>query len=72
MDKPDYEIVSVELFYRCPECGATHEIIHTHPDDGGKWLGVIAYVCDVCGYGVGVLQTRIRGVEVADGKTNKI
>lgn len=65
MDKPDYyEIVSVEMFYRCAECGKTHEITHTTPDENGKWLGVIAYRCDECGFGVAVVQTRIRAVTI--------
>ncbi len=57
-----YSILSVEVFYRCPECGTTHEITYSHTDENGKWLGVIAYICGGCGFGVGVVQTRIRGV----------
>ena len=63
MDK-NVAIVSVNIFYRCPECGENHEVTHLDPDESGRWVGVIAYLCDKCGSGVAVVQTRVKAVHL--------
>ena len=56
-----------EVFYRCPECGDSHEVTYQAGDGfSTKIEGVIAYLCEKCGHGVGVVQIRISALEVPD------
>ncbi len=60
-------LAKAEVFYRCAACGDSHEVTYQSEDGySTKIEGIIAYLCDNCGHGVAVVQTKVSALEVPD------
>ena len=65
--KPVLLLAKAEVFYRCAACGDSHEVTYQSEDGySTKIEGIIAYLCDNCGHGVAVVQTKVSALEVPD------